>query len=775
MCKYVPGNLNTITGMICSPNGGQFVQRCSAGESSSAASPILDTSNCVDCKYHPGSATRKCELSNHYIVQYCREGGVEVSDVSACEPCKIKEDDCPRNKRHKSCNGDTDWDTSDCINCDPKRCNVGQYFSGRCTCSNCTLQPMDCRNMGSATIMNYYGCQGGGIVDDGDCKSSKFDCGPECIDGISYESTSCAPGNDMPRICKNCSSSLEASTLGVTQYVQFPCSALQDSVLKPCTKIKACPVGYTWSNCTKDRDGMCLPCTNKICGSGQFLSQCLPDKDSACVACNSSLKCSSSSSVETYRAPCSQSQDHVCKSCTKCQLGATFEYLPCTNVSDRVCMPCTSLGACPPGQYKRSSCTLTRDTDCQPCSTDRFPCPYGTFESAPCTAVSDRVCSPCKTECPAGSYMVSGCTAKKDAECKSCSSPVCTVGFYKTECKGSSDSVCAPCSYPSGCPADHFENQTCTMLQDRKCKKCGACLGNTYQVSPCTGTSDTVCNWCTNMVCSEFQYQTQMCSKESPGSSVCTQCAPRCEYYRILKPQYTIKNCSGLGNVAPSNRVCADCRTSCTEPGDIMLQGCTEFRDIVCKSEVPCDCPAGQYISKPCQGVEPAVCTPVSHPDGICPRGYYREAAATPTSDIVCKLCPTSCPYGFFQKSPPPPSSKLANGCSFECTPCGKCPFGQERVGECNATSDVQCDACSDICGADDPDRNKGLVFENVPCWDTTPATCMECTRPVAGEYLPPQNGCNRRNNSRPLPCKYVFYVWFYVLCFACLLTFFVN
>jgi hypothetical protein len=204
--------------------------------------------------------------------------------------------------------------------------------------------------------------------------------------------------------------------------------------------------------------------------------------------------------------------------------------------------------------------------------------------------------------------------------------------------------------------------------------------------------------------------------------------------------------------VVPSNRVCKDCRKACPVAGEVMLRGCTEFSDIICKSDVQCTCPNGNYISKPCQGIEPARCTRVSFLDGICPTGFYRAAVATNVSDINCTMCPQSCPSGYFQKSPPPPTSKLAGWCLFECQPCGSCPNGLWRELECNATSDVQCGPClsSDCGGAEDGQR-----YINEPCWDRMPSTCNFCTQPPSsGYHVPPENACRGRNDSVPVKCQ---------------------
>ena len=436
------------------------------------------------------------------------------------------------------CDGTRDIDISACVECPQKKCSRGQYFSSTCTCSPCSKQPIDCTNTGSATPLFYVGCDGSGTIDNAVCKSSNFECGPECIEGESFENVTCMPTQDTVRRCRQCSSKLQASTLGVTRYVAVPCNLFTDSDLRPCTPRKSCPKGWVWSNCTKDRDGMCMPCTSSLCNATQFLSPCLSEQgtDSVCTNCNTRLRCTAPG---TYRASCSQSSDHVCMNCTRCQLGTTYEYLPCTNVSNRVCRECTHLAACPPDHFKRSSCTLTRDTDCQPCSSLRFPCPFGYFESAPCTAVSDRICTRCTAECSAGKYMASECTATRDATCLPCSSPICTTGNYKTQCSGASDAVCAPCTYPTpdSCPDGYFQNVPCTPVTNGQCKQHGVCRSTTYQLTAGNKVNNTVCEYCTNSLpCLDNQYETKKCTALEPGGYECGRCTPRCEFWRYVHP-----------------------------------------------------------------------------------------------------------------------------------------------------------------------------------------------------------------------------------------------
>lgn len=308
--------------------------------------------------------------------------------------------------------------------------------------------------------------------------------------------TSCRPGTDTPRRCSACSDTLPAVQLelGKSKYVRQPCTLFSDASIGTCAAAQKCPVqGEYWSACTNSRDGMCIPCTNTVCEMGKFLSPCQIASDTECVSCNASVQCPI---PETYRSECRYSEDHVCKNCTKCMQGVTFETQACTNVTNRECVPCTFLGACPPNTYKKSGCTVKRNTECYPCS--KHACPDGFYESEACNATTDRICSKCSSKCPLGHFVSGACRPDLDLQCTPCSSPVCATGSYRTACTVANDSVCTKCSYneEAGCPPGTFENQSCTPLTNRQCRTCQACSGNNYQEKACHGTEDTKCGFC---------------------------------------------------------------------------------------------------------------------------------------------------------------------------------------------------------------------------------------------------------------------------------------
>jgi hypothetical protein len=445
------------------------VERCSG-------SPISDTSSCKRCKQHPGDSSRGCDTGN-YISQTCRPGGQDIRDVSKCSPCRISS--CPANRMIQgACDGMGSEDTSDCVECPNPRCNVGEYFASTCQCAPCKIQrPADCKY--------YFGCDGTGTTDTGICLNTNFSC-INCVEGETFESKVCDALSLTPRECSVCSSVTMKTSLGVTHFVARNCTIQQDSSVSQCSKQQvheSCPPGQYWSPCTSHADGACVPCFAGTCDLGKYRTQCMPYKNAECVICNSNLTCDNSQAL--YRTPCTEDAPHECMACDRCQQGVSFEAQPCTKDGNTICSECTYTGACPDGFYKFSSCTLKRDTVCNPCS--RYRCPEGYFESSGCNATSDRVCSPCRTSCPEGQYMASSCTSSMDAVCQYCSAPVCNVGQYRTYCGGNSDTKCAECDFKDGCPTGYFQNQSCTLITNKQCKKCFVCNGNNYMVKQCEG------------------------------------------------------------------------------------------------------------------------------------------------------------------------------------------------------------------------------------------------------------------------------------------------
>ncbi|XP_026718732.1 tumor necrosis factor receptor superfamily member 1B [Athene cunicularia] len=145
---------------------------------------------------------------------------------------------------------------------------------------------------------------------------------------------------------------------------------------------------------------------------------------------------------------------------------------------------------CPPGQYKRASCTHTVDTKCSPCRPDTYtaiwnrspqcfacspPCRKGFVQNQTCTESQDRICS-----CPPNEY----CISKIYEYCKICKvHKKCGKG-YRVSRRGteSTDTECKPC--PLG-TFSREESYDTSCIPHTVCKSVAV---------PGNSINDTVCN-----------------------------------------------------------------------------------------------------------------------------------------------------------------------------------------------------------------------------------------------------------------------------------------
>ncbi|XP_022527697.2 tumor necrosis factor receptor superfamily member 6B isoform X2 [Astyanax mexicanus] len=145
---------------------------------------------------------------------------------------------------------------------------------------------------------------------------------------------------------------------------------------------------------------------------------------------------------------------------------------------------------CPPGDYQRSPCTLTRPTECRQCRDGFYtefwnyvpeclpcdPCEVNQEEIRPCTRFHNRVC-----QCKPGYFWHSHYCKKHT---------VCSLGEgVKTEGTPSKDTVCEPCAnghYAAGPEG----NKRCTPYT--------ACKGQEKPVISGTNWHDNICVTCDN-------------------------------------------------------------------------------------------------------------------------------------------------------------------------------------------------------------------------------------------------------------------------------------
>lgn len=182
-----------------------------------------------------------------------------------------------------------------------------------------------------------------------------------------------------------------------------------------------------------------------------------------------------------------------------------------------------------------------------------------------------------------------------------------------------------------------------------------------------------------------------------------------------------------------------------------MLERCSEYRDTICLSDVICTCDKGEYIKVPCNTetyrgkISNVTCAKISSYN--CSRGFYKEADPTPFSDIDCRMCPSSCPDGYFQSTLINSTSKFFGTCPFECAPCKTCSKGSYEIAACNAVNVTVCQTPCPEC-----DQDSYRIEE---CSGRMKTKCQDCSSAPFGMYIPVQGRCTRFNDSRPVPCKY--------------------
>lgn len=157
----------------------------------------------------------------------------------------------------------------------------------------------------------------------------------------------------------------------------------------------------------------------------------------------------------------------------------------------------------------KTSCSpgeLLKECSCHPC---------------PAGHTCDGSATLCANTCPSGLYL-DGC------ECKACPSgslcvgskiTLCTVcdneSFEIAPCTSTTDRMCHPCNR---CLDSEYPSRQCSSGLNRICAPCTYCARNFYAAAPCSNTSNTKCSpclpghWCPG--------NQQMYEPIAPGSNV---------------------------------------------------------------------------------------------------------------------------------------------------------------------------------------------------------------------------------------------------------------
>jgi hypothetical protein len=325
---------------------------------------------------------------------------------------------------------------------------------------------------------------------------------------------------------------------GVCPAGTYSMSGTGSSVCMPCPAGQFSAAGAT--SCTPCEAGRfsaegaasCTPCSG-----GSFSAS----GASSCTPCMAGTFAASGASSCT---PCAAGRFSAAgaTSCTPCAAGSSSTggaamCTPCNPGSFAAsgaasCTPCASgTFAATSGAPMCAPCTAgsfafgTGSTSCMPCAAGRYsasgasactPCAAGSYSTggaamctqcdagsyAPSAAMS---CTPCLAGTFAGS-MASSCTPCGPGSYSAASAAMCTPCAAGSYTSGPASSVCLPCepgSYASSgasscsvwsaCGAAQYEAMAPSAMNDRECVDCTVCGVGSVEVTPCSATSDTVC------------------------------------------------------------------------------------------------------------------------------------------------------------------------------------------------------------------------------------------------------------------------------------------
>ena len=247
---------------------------------------------------------------------------------------------------------------------------------------------------------------------------------------------------------------------------------------------------------------LCTPCTP--CAPGQAeLRPCLPSSDRIC---NNSLSVElvilGAAGVDLSLLnltqllggldfPLAQQQD----------IGLTVVPLPCPSGSylDAPHLLCLACSQCDLNTYMATACGPDHDTICHNCTA----CGYGAIATTPCGRTHDAVCV---GAVDVEFYIANGTRFNASLLAEGAVSAL-FVGYdlyvQRIECAEGQfldRGACSPCS---ACPSGTaYEASPCTNTTDTVCQTCTICPDNTYEVCPCgtvafsprCPTPDRLCN-----------------------------------------------------------------------------------------------------------------------------------------------------------------------------------------------------------------------------------------------------------------------------------------
>ena len=694
------GTFSTAIGAkVCKPH-----RTCSAGYAQSVAPTRSSDRQCRRCNgeteyQNNGGATSCKPVTTCTSTQY-EETAPSPTNDRVCKTCRtscssgfVLVGTCGGTSNptcqacHSSCstcNGPTETDCTACA--DP----LHQLTNGRCDTLKCT----------------------GNQFLDGD------KCVTTCPSGT-YKHADASEGN----VCRACSS------CGSGKWASGPCdgTTTRDTV---CSAWSTCDIGEEeLVTPTSERDRKCTPCngdteyqdqpgqlfckTVTTCEHGEYVSaNPTASTDRQCSTCGTGRYSASENAAQCVKCPPGTYQDEAgSPACNECGIGNYEEkqgQTQCSGIPEGyygtggTISTRTGISKCPAGFY-----CLGGSHDKRPCPPDQFQplegqhvchdvtvCGDGEFVSVEPSSVRDRECSDCPTgtyqddddhdnkecipwsTCPAGTHILQEGNRRRDRTCESCDPP----HTYQDKANQ------ATCKAVKDCPVGTEEAVSPTPSTDRVCKQCKVgvnfaddsglqtckpvtvCLPGEREVTAPTASSDRVCESCPPNTFTEGENEKTCVEHKTCGPGEKEIEEPSDGSQRECVPCEEGTYQSAKSHTSDSCIAVTDC-----EPGEYLVAAATRTSDAVCKS-----CKVGQTYSTTTNAKS---CIPVD----TCGVGEREKIAPTASSNRTCEPCDD----GFFQDSP-----LHSFGTCKEWTDCSP---GQYIAEPGSAESDRLCDDCSGV------------------------------------------------------------------------------
>ena len=463
-----------------------------------------------------------------------------------------------------------------------------------------------------------------------------------------------------------------------------------------CVEQKKCGPGQKISHFDATVVGTC-----STCPTGQYqsatehrLQSCTPQQNCPAGRFASSLDLVSAAVCADCPAGQFTATDGLAESCTAC---ATGQYQDQAGQSG-----CVAATVCAAGERVLTPANATHNTVCTACAVDTYQDQTGQ--------------SACKTQltCPPGQGY-SAPSLETERVCTPCSTGQSKAGDNRDLCQA--------------CPDGKFANDTGAT----SCTTCATlCLSGQITTTPCTATTDRVCQDCdgvtewqdapaesackTQTTCNAGQ---NISAPSNDTARVCSDC-PALSYQSATA--HRIENCvdqpaCGLGtrfvDSAVAERACQACNAT-------TYQDSASHRDAACKDQPTCN--AGEKISPSSINAEQAcsACNAGKYQDATahrvesctdhatCGPGKFVSTVATASSDRVCGDCTAGTDFST--------TDNAAN-----CTAVTDCAAGTFVLTDPTTTSDRVCDDC-----VADTSYSTGV---NV-------ATCVLATNCTAGKFV---------------------------------------